>query len=79
VTNLWKAFDKGYNFALNIIAIEGLHVKLWAPKVTIVPTMGNPSSFLHGAHESRNRKLFTSQTIEMNIIGLIFGNHHKTL
>jgi hypothetical protein len=30
----WKALDEGYNFALDLIAIEGLHAKLWAPKVT---------------------------------------------
>jgi hypothetical protein len=39
----WKALDESYNFALNLISIEGLHTKLWAPKVrTIVgvPTLG---------------------------------------
>jgi hypothetical protein len=29
----WKALGKGYNFALDLIAIKGLHVKLWGPKV----------------------------------------------
>jgi hypothetical protein len=29
----WKALDKGYNFALELILIRGFHVKLWAPKV----------------------------------------------
>ncbi len=29
----WKAFDEGYNFALDIISIKGLHTKLWAPKL----------------------------------------------
>jgi len=28
----WKAFDEGYNFALKLIPIGGLHTKLWAPK-----------------------------------------------
>jgi hypothetical protein len=28
-----KALDKGYNFALNLMAIKGLHAKLWGPKV----------------------------------------------
>jgi hypothetical protein len=32
-----KDFSKGYNFALDLIAIEGLHVKLCAPKVMGVP------------------------------------------
>jgi hypothetical protein len=30
----WKSLHKGYNFSLDLISIEGLHVKLWAPKVT---------------------------------------------
>jgi hypothetical protein len=29
----WRALDHGYNFALNLITIEGLHVKLCAPKI----------------------------------------------
>jgi hypothetical protein len=33
VTHRWKAFDKGYNFAVDVIAIGGLHVKLCSPKV----------------------------------------------
>jgi hypothetical protein len=28
----WKVFDEGYNFASDFISIEGLHIKLWAPK-----------------------------------------------
>jgi hypothetical protein len=32
--------DKDYNVASNFILIEGLHKKLWAPKVTIKPTLG---------------------------------------
>jgi len=35
----WKALNKGYNFALDLISIQGLHVKLWAFKVTRVPTL----------------------------------------
>jgi hypothetical protein len=35
-----KALNKDYNFALNLISIEGLHTKLWAPKVTRVLTLG---------------------------------------
>jgi hypothetical protein len=35
----WNALDKGYNFALNHISIGGLPTKLWAPKVTEVPTL----------------------------------------
>ncbi len=36
----WKDLNKGYNFALNFILIEGLHTKLWAPKVAGVQTLG---------------------------------------
>jgi hypothetical protein len=36
----WKALDKGYNFSLDLISIEGLHTKLWAPKVVKIPTLG---------------------------------------
>jgi len=31
---------QGYKFALDLILIKGLHVKLWAPKIMEVPTMG---------------------------------------
>jgi hypothetical protein len=41
-TYYWKAFNKGYNFASNLILIGGLHTKLWAPKVVGVPTLGIP-------------------------------------
>jgi hypothetical protein len=36
----WKALDKGYNFALDLIAIEGLHRKLCALKVARVLVVG---------------------------------------
>jgi hypothetical protein len=39
-THRWKALNENYNFTLNIISIEGLHTKLWGPKVTKVPTLG---------------------------------------
>jgi hypothetical protein len=38
----WKALDKGYNYALDLIANKGLHARLWAPKVVRIPTMGIP-------------------------------------
>jgi hypothetical protein len=38
-TYRWKDLDKGYNFALDIISIRGLHAKLWGPKVAGVPTL----------------------------------------
>jgi hypothetical protein len=36
----WKALDEGYNFDLDLISIQGLHTKLWAPKVTRVSYVG---------------------------------------
>jgi len=36
----FQFFNEGYNFALDLISIEGLHTKLWAPKVAGVPTLG---------------------------------------
>ncbi len=32
-TYCWKMLNKGYNFALDLISIGGLHTKLWAPKI----------------------------------------------
>jgi len=40
VTYHWKAFNKGYNFALDLTLIEGLHIKLWASKVARDPILG---------------------------------------
>jgi hypothetical protein len=39
-TYCWEALNKGYNFALNITLIKGLHTKLWASKVMGVPILG---------------------------------------
>jgi hypothetical protein len=39
-TYCWKVLDKGYNFAWNLISIEGLHIMLWAPKVARVLDVG---------------------------------------
>jgi hypothetical protein len=39
-THHWKAFDKGSNFALDLIAIEGLHMKLCVLKVARVLAVG---------------------------------------
>jgi hypothetical protein len=38
-TYRWKAFDKGYNFASDLISIGCLHAKLWGPKVVGVPML----------------------------------------
>jgi len=40
ITYCWKALNKGYNFALDLTSIKGLHTKLWAPKVARVPNLG---------------------------------------
>jgi hypothetical protein len=36
----WKVINEGYNFALNLTSIEGLHTTLWASKVAGVPILG---------------------------------------
>ncbi len=50
----WKAIDQGYNFSLDLIIIEGLHTKLWGPKIAKVPTLkisrltfGSPETKCH--------------------------------
>ncbi len=50
----WKSLNKGYNFALDFILIEGVHAKLWGPKVARVSTLaisglpfGNPRTKCH--------------------------------
>jgi hypothetical protein len=40
MTYHWKDLDEGYNFALNLISIRGLHTKLWGPKIMEIPTLG---------------------------------------
>jgi len=40
VTYPWKAFDKGYNFVLDLTLIKGWNTKLWASKVVKVPISG---------------------------------------
>jgi len=39
-TYCWIFFDKGYNFAWDLISIGGLYAKLWAPKFTGVQVVG---------------------------------------
>jgi len=39
-TYIWKDLDEGYNFDLDLTSIEGLHIKLWAFKVTGVSSLG---------------------------------------
>jgi hypothetical protein len=54
----WKALDKGYNFALNLISIGGLHAKLWTPKVAGVP-LGSPGTKWHlGVSPMANHKIY---------------------
>jgi hypothetical protein len=36
----WKALDKGYNLALDLTLIRGLHIMLWAFEVAGVPILG---------------------------------------
>ncbi len=49
-----EKLDEGCNFALDLIIIEGLHTKLWAPKVKGIPAvgilrlpLGNPGTKCH--------------------------------
>jgi hypothetical protein len=53
VTHRWKALNEGYNFALNLIAIEGLHRKLCVLKVVEVLVVGI-SGFPFGSPETKN-------------------------
>jgi len=39
-TYLWKALNKAYNFASDLISIKGFHAKLWVVKVVRVPLVG---------------------------------------
>jgi len=63
-TYRWKALDEGYNFALDLISIGGLHTKLWAPKIARIPTLrisglplGIPGTKWHlgAGHVARHR------------------------
>jgi hypothetical protein len=54
MTYRWKDLDERYNFALDLISIRGLHIKLWAPKVARVLVVrilglpfGNPKTKCH--------------------------------
>jgi len=52
-TYCWKDLDEGYNFALKLISIRGLHVKLWRPKVAGVLTLAI-SGFPLGGHGTKS-------------------------
>jgi hypothetical protein len=55
-TYRWKALDNGYNFVSNFTSIEGLHAKLWGPKITGIPILAisgfpqDKKSFVCGPH-----------------------------
>jgi hypothetical protein len=51
-TYCWKDLDKGYNFALDLISIRGLHTKLWASKVMGIPVVGI-SGLLFGSPKTK--------------------------
>ncbi len=45
MTYRWKALDENYNFSLELISIQRLYTKLWAPKVVrvlVVRILGLP-------------------------------------
>jgi hypothetical protein len=52
-THRWKALEKSYKFAWNIIPIEGLSKKLWSPKIPKVQT-GTISGLLLGSPGTKN-------------------------
>jgi hypothetical protein len=54
-THLWKALNKGYNFALDLITIRGLHRKICALKDAGILTVGILGFPLW---ESRDKKPF---------------------
>jgi hypothetical protein len=51
----WKALDEGYNFALDLIPIGGLHTKLWPQKVMAPQSRRSPN---FGNWESRDKMSF---------------------
>jgi len=66
----WKSFNKGYNFALNLISIKGLHKKLWTPKVTEIVVvgisglpLGSPRTKWHlgGGHVAKHRVYYKGE------------------
>jgi hypothetical protein len=70
VTYRWKALDKGYNFSLNLIAIEGFHKKLCPLKVARIPAvaisglpLGSPGtkSHLDVAHVERRKVYYMEE------------------
>jgi hypothetical protein len=54
-TYRWKALNEGYNFALDLISIKGLHAKLWRPQNCESPNLGN---FGTPTWESQDKKPF---------------------
>jgi hypothetical protein len=52
-TYCWNSLDEGYNFALNLVTIGGLHRKLCAFKVAGVPTVEN-SGLPLGSPKTKN-------------------------
>jgi hypothetical protein len=67
-TYYWKILNEGYNFSRDLISIKGRHTKLWARKITRVPTLvisrlpfplGNPRSKWHlGANIVARHKVY---------------------
>ncbi len=56
-TYRWKAFDEGYNVFSDLISIGGLHIKLWAPNIAKVSTLGISETKWHlgAGHVARHR------------------------
>ncbi len=62
----WKTLNKGYNFALNLTSIKGMHIKLWASRIVGVSIFGisglpfgNPGTKWHlGASPMTMHKIY---------------------
>ncbi len=82
-TYCWKALDEEYNFASDLISIQGLHTKLWAPKVAGVSTLaisrlplGSPGTKCHldvglvERHKKQGIKLWNDHNFKKREDGL---------
>jgi len=67
-TYCWKALDKGYNFVLNLISIEGFQKKLWASKVVGVSILR--ISRLPKTWEFRDKKTIKGKVVASPKSGL---------
>jgi hypothetical protein len=77
-TYVWKDLDKSYNFASNLISIEGRHAKLWGPKVARVPTLAI-SGFPFGSLRTKCHLWASWRGIEYTIRGKVVASPKSRL